>query len=102
MINYDPNFVQHRLLGKGIEELSHSGQQEFHLVYTCRCYVCVYKYALYLINSVLCKYSLPSIFPINEYMPSNTQYNRLSTKLQNKTNKILCNEEILDDNRYLS
>ena len=102
MINYDPNFVQNRLLGEGIEELSRSGQQQFHLVYTCQYCVCVYKYSLYLINSVLCKYSLPSIFPINEYTLSNLQYNRFYTKLQKRANKILYNEEILDDNRYLS
>lgn len=51
---------------------------------------------------VLCKYRLPNIFPINEYKLSNMQYNRFYTKLQKRANKILYNEEILDDNRYLS
>ena len=86
--------MQYRLLGKGIEDLSHSGQQQFKLIYTCQYCVCVYKCSMYLINGVLYKYSLPSIFPINEYMPSNMQYNTCSVtdsiqKLQKRANKTL-------------
>lgn len=40
MINYDPSFVQRRLLGKGIE-LEHSDQQQFLLASACQCGVCL-------------------------------------------------------------
>lgn len=35
-------------------------------------------------------------------MPSNMQQNRFYTKLQKRANKILYNEDILDNDRYLS